>query len=176
MFSEFVGLTQEVASFIEQRRESAIETKCDILKRLLVDPMAAIQEDPIKLLDLGQGVRLPVGERLYLYLSKPNSIDQRPDGIAEARDDGLYLDGEKVQSSHRSLIAPAMHIVQKKASHHNQAGKLISLSAYRQWHVIRDGRLVTLEKLKNPALRRTRTSKASKVNVEALLAELGIEI
>ena len=174
MFSEFVGLTQEVASLIESKRERVAETKNDILKRMFLDARSLAEDVQIKSLDLGQGIQLPAGEKLYLYLSKPNSVNQQPDGIAEVRDDGLYLDGERVQPSHRSLIHPAMQIIQERVGHKNQLGKLVSLSAYRQWHVVRDGKLVPIDELKDPQKRRRRAAKASKVDVEALLAELGI--
>ena len=118
---------------------------------------------------------MPVGERLYLYLSKPNGVDQKPDGVAEVKADGLFLEGKRVTPSRGSSIAPAMHTIQERSNHVNNEGKLVSLSAYRQWHVVRDGKMVALDRLKDPDQRRRRTPKASPVDVDALLAELGIK-
>lgn len=177
MFSEYVGLTQDVASFIEGKRLSPLETKSAILKRILIATEMVPEEahkSADREFDFGQGVRIAAGETLYLYLSKPNSVNQKPDAMAEVREDGLYLDEVRVEPSHNSVIAPAMQMVQRKLGHLNSEGKTVSLSAYRQWHVVRDGKLVALDQLKSPELRRKRRSKASKVNVEALLAELGI--
>lgn len=178
MFSEFVGLTQDVASFIERNRMSPSETKNEILKRMFIwsdELREAPASDETPTFDFGQGVRLPIGEVLYLYLSKPDSVDQKPDGVARLRKDGLYIDEVRVEPSRGSVIAPAMHMVQRRLGHLDDKGKPVSLSAYRQWHVVREGKLIALDQLKSPALRRRRTSKASKVDVEALLAELGIQ-
>ena len=174
MFAEYVGLTQRVASKIESLRQHQKETKDDILWRVLGNLQAKAELTDSKQMDFGQGVSLPIGEKLYLYLSKPNSPSQKPDGVAEVMGDGLYLDGARVSPSHGSVIAPAMHAIQERVGHFNSDGKLVSLSAYRQWHVIRDGKLISLEELKDPMKRRRRTSKAGKVDVDALLAELGI--
>lgn len=176
MFAEYVGIEQDVASAIEAGRENASETKNDILRRIFREwggTKAAAGGTPP--LDFGQGIRLPIGERLYLYLSKPNGVGQKPDGIADVKDGGLYLGDRRITPSHGSVITPAMKEIQRQVGHVNQNGDLISLSAYRQWHVIRGGQLVPLDRLKDPAQRRTRTPKASKVDVDALLKELGIE-
>lgn len=174
MFAEYVGLSQKVASKIESYRVHDEETKDDILWRILAESTGAEEQLQLVHFSFGQGVKLPVGETLYLYLSKPNSASQKPDGVAEVRVDGLYLDNERVIPSHGSVLAPAMHAIQERVGHQNNEGKLVSLSAYRQWHVIRDGKLVSLDELKDPAQKRRRTPKADKVDVEALLAELGI--
>lgn len=175
MFSEYVGLSQRVASLIEAERLDSSETKDEILWRILKsgETIGAPEAPPCR--DFGQGVLLPVGEKLYLFLSKPNGADDKPDGIAEVRLDGLYLDGKRIEASHGSEITPAMRQVQIRSGHFNARGQIVSLSAYRQWHVVRDGRLIALDELKTPDKKRRRTTKASKVDVDALLAELGIK-
>ena len=175
MFTEYVGLGQDVASHIEALRERSSETKNDILRRVLgIGAEAKQMTQNSAPIDFGQGVHLPVGEKLYLYLSKPSNAGQKPDGVAEVGPDGLYLDGQKITPSRGSSIAPAMQAVQVRSNHVNGEGKLVSLSAYRQWHVVRDGKMVPLDRLKDPNQRRHRTAKASIVDVAALLAELGI--
>ncbi len=175
IFPEYVGLSQEVACMIEAHRFDPDETKNDILLRIITKKPLKF-EGPAQppLVDLGQGVRLPVGEKLYLYLSKPNDCSQKPHGIAEIKADGLYVENKKILPSRGSSIAPAMHLYQWRHGHMNSGGKLKSLSAYRQWYVIRDGSLIPLEELKDPKLARKRTTKAASVDVSALLAELGI--
>lgn len=176
MFVEYVGLEQDVASEIEARRETRSETKNDILRRLFGErPMLQEADTSPAHIDFGQGIRLPVGERLYLYLTKPKDVNQKPDGLAEVKNDGLYLDGDFIVPSNGSSLAPAMHTVQARLNHVNEKGDLISLSAYRQWYVVRSEKLVSLDHLKDPKLRRHRKSKVPAVDVKALLAELGIE-
>ena len=176
MFAEYVGLEQDVASQIEARRENPTETKSDILRRLLgVRSEPDIVANPNQLIDFKQGIRLPVGERLYLFLFKPNGVDQKPDGMAEVKVDGLYLEGVKVPPSKGSALAPAMHHIQVRLNHVDDNGKPVSLSAYQKWYVVRDEKLVQLDQLKDPQLRRRRKPKVSTVDVKALLAELGLE-
>jgi hypothetical protein len=175
MFAEYVGLEQDVASHIEARRQSPSETKSDILRRIFREwPEARNADASSPFLDFGQGVRLPAGERLYLYLTKPNSVGQMPDGAAEVRPDGLYLDGRRISPSRGSLVTPAMKEIQRKLAHVNSKGELIMLNAYQHWYVIRGGKLVTIDTLKDPEKRRTRAPKTSAVDVDALLRELGI--
>ena len=176
-FAEYAGLSQEVAFLIEAHRTGPSETKNDILLRIVprhINESLVTAAKP-KLIDFGQGVVLPVGEKLYLYLATPSAHNPTPDGIAEVKVDGLYIDDIRVEASRGSLITPAMHIFQKRNGHVNSQGKLISLSAFRQWHVLRKGQFVPLESLKAPELRRKRTTKAQAVDVDALLAELGIK-
>jgi hypothetical protein len=49
-----------------------------------------------------------------------------------------------------------MKLVQERKHHRNAEGELISLSAWRQWFVIRAGKLVSMLELKDPLLARTR--------------------
>ena len=156
MFAEFVGVTQEVSGLIEARRNDPAETKNDILLRIL-SASHAIDAGPLPtFLDVGQGVRIADGEQLYLFLSKAGR-EKKPDGIAQVRDGSLYLGGERIPPSHGSVLAPAMHKIQRRIGHMSN-GKPISLSAFRQWHVIRDNKFVALDQLKDPKLRRTRTT------------------
>ncbi|MBX9643561.1 MAG: hypothetical protein K2W91_05595 [Novosphingobium sp.] len=176
MFAEYAGLEQDVASEIEARREKPSETKNDILRRLFrMQPTTQNADSVPPHLDFGQGIQLPVGERLYLYLTKPKNVDQKPDGMAEVKSDGIYLDGKFIVPSNGSALAPAMHAVQARLNHVNEKGELVSLSAFRQWYVVRDEKLVPLDHLKDPKLRRRRKTKDPAVDVRALLAELGLE-
>jgi hypothetical protein len=104
-----------------------------------------------------------------LFLSKEAKSARKYDGIAEVGADGIYVEGKKVTPSKGSAIHPAMVQFQRKANHVRTDGSPVSLSAYRQWHVVRLGDLVPLDDLKDPALARTR---GRKVDVEALLAGL----
>jgi hypothetical protein len=103
-------------------------------------------------LDLGQGAQLRIGEKPILFLSEEAKRANRPDAEAVIRSDGFYLDGKRIEPSKGSVLQPAMKLIQERKGHRNAKGELISLSAWRQWHVVRDGKLVSMLELKNPAL------------------------
>lgn len=118
----------------------------------------AIAQDGPDGLDLGQGAVIYVGEELYLFLSEGDKVDKTPAAVAEVREDGLYLYGKRIESSGGSILQSAMKIVQAEKNHRNSKGELISLSAWRQWHVLRDGKFVRIFDIKDPALARGRRS------------------
>lgn len=159
MYAEFVGLTPEAIVLIERLRKSPEETKSEILQRVL-GPIALGSRAGDELIDekfdLGQGVWLRVGEKPMLFLSKDAKQSMKPDGIAEIRADGFYLSGKRIHESPRRALDPAMKSVQKTKGHLNEKGELISHSAWRDWHVLRDGRLLSLFELKDPTLAQKR--------------------
>jgi hypothetical protein len=160
MYEEYVGLTGAAIALIEGHRKSPQESKSDILIRVLT-PLAAPQRSE-KFVDVGQGVRLRVGESIVLFLSKEDKQNERPAAKAEIRKDGFFLHGrKKISPSKGSVIHPAMRLVQAELKHRNDKGEIVSLNAYRQWHALRDGKLVPLDELKDPALRRTRGRRAA---------------
>lgn len=180
-YSEFVGLTQEIASLIESHREKESETKSDILWRILPRKSAStsltssnsrlpISSATEAVLDLGQGVKLPIDDRIYLFLSKEAMENTKPDGYADVKVDGLYVDGNiKIDKSRGSYIHPAMQFIQKRKNHYNAKGEIVSLSAWRQWHVRKNNQFVSLLDCKDPKLARTRRHHKSGAE---LLAEL----
>src|SRR6185369_6664191 len=107
-------------------------------------------------LNLGQGASVFVGEKLYLFLSLAAKKAGKPDGIAIVHQDGIAIDGIIVPRSKGSFIQPAMARFQERLNHRNQDGEIISLSAWRQWHVHRTGRWIRLFDLKDPDLTKTR--------------------
>ena len=92
MYDEFVGITQHVDYLIERNRITPGETKCEILARVLGDSASADLEDNPGGIDLGEGVCLRTGEKLYLFLHKKQT---KEDAIAEVQEDGLYMEGQK---------------------------------------------------------------------------------
>ena len=159
-FVEFAGLTQEAASLVEGRRLSPDETKSDIIVRVLSTTSPLLAEPPRSVeptLDLGQGVSLKVGETMHLFLSEQSKRLRHPEGQAEVRGDGLYMNGKRVKPSRGSAHHAAMKQVQEKRNHRNEKGELISLSAWRQWHVERNGRMISLDALKSPDLAHRRS-------------------
>ena len=174
MFSEFAGLTQRAASLIESFRISPDETKSDIIVRTLsglcgnenANHGSLDRGNAQATFELGQGAQLHVGESVFLFLSENAKRDRRPHATAEVKRDGLYLFGQRIEPSKGSVLQPAMRLVQEKLDHRNENGEIISLSAWRQWHVERDGQLIPTLYLKNPALshkrRRTSTDKTAK--------------
>jgi hypothetical protein len=125
-YDEFVDISQHVDYLIERNRIMPGETKCEILARVLGDSDSADPDDTPKGLDLGEGVRLGIGEKLYLFLYKKQN---KEDATAEVKEDGIYMDGQKIFLSKGSFIQSAMQIVQKRLNHRNQDGQLVSLSA-----------------------------------------------
>ena len=108
-------------------------------------------------LDLGQGARLKIGEIVTLFLSEESKRKRQPEATAEVHADGLHLNGKRVSPSKGSYLQPAMLAIQVKRSHRNEKGEIISLSAWRQWHVERGGKLVPIFELKDPALAHKRS-------------------
>jgi hypothetical protein len=179
MFSEYVGLTQTVASEIETRRITATETKSDILARIFAEritPVLSRQIDAPSLVDLTQGMSVSEGELLYLYLQKPNSASEAPIAKAVFRSGEIYMGSKRVERPYRGNgLAKAMKDAQIAVGHVDAKGNPISLSAYRQWHVIRGGKLIPLEELKKQGQKRIRRTKVALIDTDALLAELGIK-
>lgn len=155
MYSKFVGISQEVASLIEARRLNARETENDILLRVLSEQTGAADDDA-SYYAIGQGARLKVGELMYLFLTEQSKKEHKPHGIAVVKEDGIYVDGRRVEPSRGSAIHPAMQYFQAKNNHRNDKGELVSMSAWRQWYVIRNSKLVQLGELKEPSLARRR--------------------
>src|SRR5215210_8094262 len=109
MYAEFVGLTEQAIVLIERLRNSPEESRSDILVRAL-SAVPAHQAQPVpQFVDFGEGVRLPVGERLFLFLSQEAKRASKPDAIGEAQADGFYLKGKKIPPSRRgNALDPAM--------------------------------------------------------------------
>lgn len=160
---EFVGLTAEAVRLIEGLRTSPDDTKSQILVRALSPLQAkpAPQKPAEKTFDYKEGIRLPVGEKLFLFLDKKSRREGKPAATAELREDGFYMDGKLIPPSHGRPFQPAMEIVQRRLKHFSETnGGLVSLSSLRQWCVNRNGTFVSLERLKDPALKRTRGLRA----------------
>ena len=161
-------LSQQALTLIEEFRTSPRESRSDIIVRgfsELKEPARSAE-----FLDLGQGVRLRAGETPVLYLSEEGKRNDRPDAVAEIRSDGgLYLYGRKIvsPSPNSNPLQAAMRLVQDRKGHRNAKGEIISLSAWRQWHIVRDGRLFSMFELKDPALAHKRTRR-----LEITLADL----
>jgi hypothetical protein len=159
MITKYVGLTAEASALIESRRTRPDQAEWEIIVEALKPATVPSKGS----LDLGQGVVLIAGQTLYLFLSEGSKRARKPDGIAEVRADGLYVDGRKIEPSRGSPLQPAMQIFQERSKH------VISLSSWRQWHVLRDKRFIPLVELKDPALARRR---GAPIDTNKLLAEL----
>ena len=172
MIVEYIGLTQEGSALIEGFRQNPAETKAGIITRVLSTLRASAKvESADEFLDLGQGAKVRIGEKLMLFLSSGAKRGNKPDAFAEARPDGLYMDGIKFEGSRNgdSPLHPAMLKVQERKNHRNEKGGIISLSAFRQWYVVRNGGFVRVDELKDPALSRKRgRTLTSNLNAEEL--------
>jgi hypothetical protein len=172
MIVEFAGLTHERCTLVERFRRSPTETKADIIERVLsslLEPSANCKD----FLDLGQGAKALVGETLMLFLPGTEKRREHPDAVATARADGLYMDGLKFEASRGSPLHPAMRMVQERKGHRNEKGEIVQLSAFRQWYVVRDGKLVQVGEIKDPALSRRRGRTESLVS-NLTAEELGL--
>lgn len=79
------------------------------------------------------------------------------------------MGGKRIEPSHGRPFQPAMKIVQTERKHFSKTnGGTVSLSAMRQWHVLRDGRFVMLTELKDPKQKRTRGKKLDALTLEKL--------
>jgi len=167
---EFVGLTREVGALIEHFRRAPGETRGDIIARVLSSHRPPEHVGSDAFLDLGQGAQAHVGEKLFLFLSRDAKRKKRPDAEAEAREDGLYIAGDKVNAPRGTHLHAAMRLIQERKNHRNAKGEIIQLSAFRQWHVVRGGELVPVGEIKVPALtrRRGRLSLTSNKSAEDL--------
>lgn len=159
VFAEYTGLTADAVALIERFRREPTESKSEILVRVL-SPLVPVKtgedDQPGKLIDYKEGIKLRVGEKLYLFLSKEAKDKNRPDGLAELKEDGFYFEGRKLAPLGKRAFQPAMRMAQERARHFDSDGKPVSLSALRQWHVLREGTLKPLVELKDPELARTR--------------------
>jgi hypothetical protein len=167
---EVIGITQKVSRLIEAHRQRETETQNDILERVLSNGLPAKTQPPAPTgpgLDLGQGVVLREGEPLFLFLDKASADRQEAAARAEVRGGSFFMEGEKIAPSKGSVLHPAMERIQQRHNHVNAKGELISLSAWRQWHVIRNDRYTRLADLKDPALAKRRGGK-SKLTLEDL--------
>jgi hypothetical protein len=169
---EYAGLTKQAASLVEAHRKSPNETKSDILVRLLSASGPPAADHAGSEFDLGQGAKLRAGEKIFLFLSEEAKKARRAHAIAEVKSDGFYLLGNKIEPSKGSVLQPAMHLIQEKLGHRNEKGEIISLSAWRQWHVERGGKLVPVLELKDPALARKRGRAVSHIS-DKTAEELG---
>lgn len=180
-YTEFVGLTQEVASLVEAHRINVSETKSDILWRILPRkirgdlPVAPKRPSPNEkkseeIFNFGEGVKVSVGTRLYLFLSKKAMESSSPDGFADIKTDGLYVDGTiRIDKSRGSYLQPAMRLIQQRKKHFNDKGDIISLSAWRQWHIRQDNQFISLYDCKDPNISKKRRRHK---NVDKLFQEL----
>ena len=176
-YVEFAGLTAEAVRLIEELRQSPADTKSQILVRALT-PLQRTVARPVpgngQFVDYKEGIVLPVGEKVYLFLSRGAKLEGKPDAVGEVRLNGLFMDGKFIATSPgRRPFQPGMKIVQNRKKLFSKTnGGTVSLSALRQWCVLRDGKFVTLEELKDPALKRTR---GGKIGLEQALKDLDLE-
>jgi hypothetical protein len=81
IYDEFLGVTQRVSYLIEKCRVAPEETKCDILDRVLRSTVQLEEDADADGIDLGEGVQLANGERLFLFLFEDNKKSNKPNAI-----------------------------------------------------------------------------------------------
>lgn len=150
-YAEYAGLTAEAVRLIEEHRKDSAETKSQILVRVLGSPVSHLEA-----FDYGEGIKIFEGEHLLLFLPGTPIRGDHATARAVVRKDGFYLEGKNIGPAAKRQFTPAMKMVQRKLKDFNEQGELKSLSAIRQWYVLRDGKLRSLESIKNPELARRR--------------------
>ena len=134
VFSEFIGITQSTAALIERHRTSPDQTKNDILSNVLAhrEPSCPANDfgDPATL-DIGEGVRLFVGEKLHLYLSQQTKKARTPDAEGTVGDTAVMMDGTAYPKRH-GFLNEMMKRVQARRKHVNNSGEIVSLSAFTE--------------------------------------------
>lgn len=161
-YAEYVGLTQDAITALEINRKTPTESRSTILIRMagLLASVPSVKPENAdytrKTLDFGEGIKLFVGERLYLFITNQSLVSGEADAEAVIKRDGLYMDGKKVVALKGRPFHQAMRQVQERMNHKNEKGEIISLSAIHKWHVFRDGIYKSLLNLKDPKLARTR--------------------
>jgi hypothetical protein len=148
-YQKYIGLPAEASALIESRRSRPDQEEWEIIVEAM-KPTASQARSPDAFFDLGQGAKVKVGEPLYLFLNEETKKAKKPDGTAEVRDDGIYVEGKRIEPSRGSPLQPAMKIFQERSGH------VVSLSSWRQWHVLRNKRFTPLVELKDPDLARRR--------------------
>lgn len=157
-YVEFAGLTAEAVRLIEGLRQSPDDTKSQILVRAL----GPLQKKPVpgegQIIDYKEGIHLRAGEKVYLFLSRAAKLAGKPDAEGEVRLNGMFMDGKFFSTSPgQRPFQRAMQMVQTRKKQFSKTnGGTVSLSSLRQWCVLRGGKFITLEELKDPVLKRTR--------------------
>lgn len=120
--------------------------------------------------NLGEGAVLEQDEQIFCHLHRRDP-DSKPDGVAVARDGGLYVKGERVQPQRRNAwLQAALRVVQQDAGDLSErTGETKSLNAWLCWYVRRDGVWTRLADL------RTQVSKRNQGDRSGDQRELSLE-
>jgi hypothetical protein len=101
--------------------------------------------------DLGKGVVLQEGEKMFCFRYRSSLRAHKPEGVAEARNGRLFIEGQEVRPSKGSLVQPALKVIQRKLRDISPTtGELISLDAWDYWYVERAGNFVRVGDLRDP--------------------------
>jgi len=181
MIVKYAGLTAETSEMLEQFRSSPKQTDDELIRyvcqSLTAERMPKRRAATASLeqgCDLGSGVVLGEGERVYCFLYRDSLDAQKPEGIAIAQGGALYIDGQKVERSKGSLVQPALQIVQRRVSHVSPTtGNLVCRDAWEAWYAQREGRLLRVGDLR-PKHRIARRHRKLARSIGRTAAELGL--
>ncbi len=158
MSAKSVEISTKTAALIEGFRDNLFQSEDDIigaaLERLRETETREGRIEPFETAagktgcDLGMGVVLAEGEKLYLFRYKASLGSLEPDGTATARGGRLYVEGEEVAPSKGSLVQPALRLLHRRRR--IGGAPAIPHKAWEQWHVHRDGRFVPVADLRTP--------------------------
>jgi hypothetical protein len=149
MYQKFVGISAETAALIESHRNNPQETEDEIIRRGLSSKIEVEQASSRLGCDLGNGAVLEDGEKVYLFRYKASREQGKPEAVAEAKGQALYLYGRRVKKSKGSFVQPALRMYQEKVDDRNPKGAYISLDAWEYWYVRRDNKFIRVGDLRN---------------------------
>jgi hypothetical protein len=154
MYAKFIGISAETAATIERARIHPEESEDQILARVLGTKAPTTKSPPPvrRRFKLGFGAWLDEGEQLFFFRSKESYDKGKAEAVAAIIDSAFVLYGAEIQPSRGSYLQPAMQLVQRKLRDFNEQGKLISLDAWKYWHVVRQGKFVPVSTLRDPNL------------------------
>ena len=172
---KYVALDSAAAAVIERFREGPLEHEYEIIQRMgrkAAGSKSGPQVDGPDVLpgtgcDIGDGVILENGEKMYCFRYKGSLLAKKPEGIAIVKARSLYIDGQRIEPSKGSLVQPALQFVQKKLNDLSPTGDgFVSLNAWEHWYVQRVGRLVMVGSLRTPNRVGRRTRKRPELTVD----------
>ena len=153
---KYVGLTSDAAAAVERFRESPLEHEHEIILRMGLKAGNPMAKEAVAIgaskqgCDIGAGVILGEGEKMYLFRYKSSKAAKKPEGVADARGGSLYIDGHEIKPSKGSFVQPALQVIQKKLNDVSETvGGFTSLDAWKYWYVQRGGRLVPAGSLRD---------------------------
>ena len=170
-----VSLSAATIQLIESKRQNADESVDNILGRALGPAAKQVPEHPSTRprFNLGKGVWLDEGEKLFFFRYKSSLASEAPEATAEIKNGKFMMYGRSIPKSKGSYLQPAMNLYQMRSGDVAENGKPTSLDAWRQWYVVRGGKFIRTADLRDPNLVAKR--RAAPIVTNLTLKQLGLD-